>query len=164
MTNPLKTLFAEDLALLLARVPLGAYFAMAGYSKVFTIGAKAFAEKNAAMWPTVLPAELGTVYLTALPFVELLAGLMLIFGLFGRLAGGLVFLMLLSIIIAVGTSANPDPNAFVAFFKDPATPNRPFHANFIFLGAALVVTVMGSGGFSVDRFLFRGAGKPAGGK
>lgn len=162
MTNPLKTIFAEDLALLFARFPLGIYFFMAGFNKVFTVGATTFAEKSAAMWPTMFPPEVGRYYLTALPFVETLAGLMLIVGFLGRLAGGLAFLMLLSIVIAVGTSAEPNPNAFVAFFKDASVPGRPFNANFIFLGVALVTTVMGSGGFSVDRFLFAGGGKPAG--
>jgi uncharacterized membrane protein YphA (DoxX/SURF4 family) len=160
MTNPLKTLFAEDLALLLARLPLGAYFFTAGFNKVFDIGPRVFADKNLGLWPTFLPSELGRYYLTALPFVEVLAGLMLILGFLGRLAGGLAFLMLLSITIAVGVSARPEPNAFVAFFKDAAVPGRPFHANFIFLGVAFVVMVMGSGGFSVDRFLFSGGGKP----
>jgi putative oxidoreductase len=144
VTNPLKSLFMEDLALLLTRVPLGAYVAVAGYAKIFDVGVRKFADKSMGMWPTWLPEELGRYYLTALPFVELIAGVMLVIGLLGRVAAGLIFLMLVSIIIAV------------AEFKDSAATSRPFHTNYILVGAALLLTCIGSGGFSVDRFLFRG--------
>ncbi len=151
MTNPLKTAFAEDVALFAARFPLGVYFAIAGYNKI-SKGATAFAESSMKLWPTWLPEEMGRVYLNTLPYAELVAGIMLAVGFVGRLAGGLVFLMLLSITIALGV------------LKDPDALGLPFHTNYILLGLALIPTVMGSGGLSADRFLFsrRMVGKPSG--
>lgn len=142
MNNPLASLFAMNASILLARASLGIYFVIAGYNKVTGPGIAAFAKGASAMLPAWMPPALGNAYLMALPIVEVLAGAMLVIGLLGRLSAGLISLMLISIIIALNA------------FKDADAPNRPFHANFVMLGLALVLTTVGPGGFSVDRFLF----------
>ena len=148
MNNPLASLLAMNASILLARVSLGAYFIIAGYNKITGPGVAAFAKGAATMLPTWMPPALGNAYLMALPVVEVLAGVMLVLGLLGRVGAGLISLMLISIIIALNV------------WTDPDVPNRPFHANYVMLGLALVLTTVGPGGFSVDRFLFNR--KPAG--
>ncbi|HEV7300258.1 MAG TPA: DoxX family protein [Tepidisphaeraceae bacterium] len=149
MNNPLASLFAMNASLLLARASLGVYFVIAGYNKITGPGIEAFASKSAGLLPSWMPAALGNAYLTALPVVEVLAGAMLVVGFLGRVGAGLCCLMLISIIIALGV------------WKDPDAMNRPFHANYIMLGLALVLTTVGPGAFSVDRLLFNRKAAPA---
>ena len=149
MNNPLASLFAMNASLLLARASLGAYFAIAGINKITGPGIGAFVKKSTGLLPSWMPPALGNAYLTALPVVEILAGVMLVVGFFGRVGAGLCSLMLISIIIALGV------------WKDPDAMTRPFHANYIMLGLALVLTTVGPGALSVDRVLSNRKAAPA---
>src|SRR3954453_1844971 len=105
MPNPLRSKASHCLGLLLARVPLGVLFFLAGLMKIQQIGVHEFAEKSKGLLPPWLPTPLGMAYLHALPFVELITGVMAVLGLGGRIAGLLMSLMLISIMIATGFKA-----------------------------------------------------------
>src|SRR5579862_8650870 len=101
MKNPLRSESSTSLGLLLARLPIGAFFLLNGYTKVARIGLEPFVAAHIDDVPKVMPPWFGSNYLHALPFAEMLVGLMLMAGLFTRLAGFVASLMVLSFLIAV---------------------------------------------------------------
>jgi uncharacterized membrane protein YphA (DoxX/SURF4 family) len=129
-----------NLGLLLVRLPFGLFFLLAGVSKIRG-GISNFVEHAGKMTPAWLPQLLGSAYLHALPFAEILTGLMVMLGLLTRVAGVLQTLMLISIIIALG-GVKPVPNT------------GPFHFNAIYLGIALMLALVGPGAWSIDQALF----------
>lgn len=133
-----------DFGLLLARVPLGVYFALAGFAKV-KAGVPEFVAGSMKAIPPFMPEILGKAYLYALPFVELVVGGCLVVGLLGRLSALLATLMLISFTIAV-TGLKDDP--------------KPFHSNLVYLGVALCLTLIGPGRISIDAMFPRRAPKP----
>ena len=126
---------AADLALLLARIPLGAYFMLAGVNKV-KAGTAEFVSGAAGSIPEFLPTFLGRGYLHALPWMEIVVGVCLILGLFTRFTGLLMSLMLTSFMIAV-TGVKP-------------AGGGPFHYNLVYLGLALCFMLVGPGRLSID--------------
>lgn len=134
---------ARSVALLCGRVPLGLFFLIAGIGK-FRGGIGNFATGAAGAIPPWLPHGVGAGFLHALPFFEVTVGGLVVLGLFTRLAGLVMALLLLSFIIAV---------------TGVVDPNLPFQPNVVFLGLAIVLAVMGGGGISVDGFRRR---KPKG--
>src|SRR5436190_2903125 len=126
-----------NIGLFLARIPLGAYFLLAGLHKITggVSGFVSFASKNLPPW---MPPALGKAYLYSLPFVELITGAMVILGIFTRFNAFIQSLILISILIAMGV-------------YDKA--GGPFHPNLVFLGLALMLAVVGGGDWSVDRMM-----------
>lgn len=130
----------SHLALLLTRVMLGLYMAGAGWRKIEG-GVGAFVSGNfAKSKPAWLPDAIATPYGHAIPWLELSLGLLLIAGLFSRVAGVANAVLLLSIAIAVG--------AFKGF--------APHHA-MVFCALSLLIASVGPGRFSIDA-LFRHKG------
>ena len=130
-----------SIGLLLARVPLGLYFLVAGISKF--IGEKSisgFVERELPRAERFMSANLSRNFLTSLPFIEVAVGILLIAGLLTRVTAGIVSLLLISFVIAL---------EFKNVFK------IPFHPNLVFLGTALAIMLCGPGSLSVDRLLFR---------
>jgi putative oxidoreductase len=138
-----------DLALLLLRVPLGLYFAIAGFNKFFGPGVGNFVASNMENATNFMPAFLARIYLFLLPGVEVVVGLMVALGVLTRVASMLSALMLLSFIIA----ATGVQLTIVRITSD--TPGIPFHANVVFLALALAIVLLGSGRFALDRLLKR---------
>ena len=150
MTNPLKTQGSTNLGLLLVRLPVGAFFFLAGYDKVFHKGVEKFVEATfASMRPIPFEVSHGlmSAYLHAIPFLELVIGTWLVVGMLGRLSAFVASLMLVTYIMGkTGTQADP----------------WPFHANLIFLGVTLCTLLAGPGNLSLDHLLFnRKKKKPA---
>jgi uncharacterized membrane protein YphA (DoxX/SURF4 family) len=144
MANPLHGQGSTSLGLLAARVPLGVYFVIAGFNKLAGDSSlKSFVDGNIGSVPNWFPEALGQAYLYSLPFAEIIVGLALVLGLFGRFAGLLASLMLASFIIAI-TGIKHE--------------KLPFQPNAIFLGTALLVMLAGPGGISVDQMIW-GKGK-----
>ena len=146
LVTPMRNLLASpastSLGLLLARVPLGAFFVVAGFGKFTTPGGvPGFVSGSAAAVPRVVPEALGRIYLNAVPYAEVLVGAMLVLGVMARVAGALAAAMLVSFIVAV------------TGIRDP---NLPFHPNVIFLGIALLVLLAGPGSISMERFIWGG--------
>ncbi len=132
-----------DAALLMNRLSLGLMFLLAGVRKLIptdegqTVMQKlsGFAGFVASQAP--LPEMLGRGYGYALPFVEVIAGGMLVIGIAGRVAAGLVTLMLLSFMMAMGLSLWP-------------AEGPPFGKELILFTLAVLLTVTGPGRMSLD--------------
>ena len=142
MTNPLRTETSHDLGLLLARLPIGVFFLLAGIGKVRS-GVTDFVHANANRLPDFLPRPIGETYLYAVPFLEILVGTLAILGLLGRTTGLVMAAMLISFMIGVtGIKGS----------------SGPFHYNLVFLGLSLLLFLTGPGRISADRFWRRDAG------
>ena len=157
MINKLVASPLMDLAVLLNRLALGAYLGWAGVGKVggevskipSSLGSFYRSPGYQKMQPDWLPESLAQVHGFALPWVELLCGLLLILGLLGRVAAGVAALLLLSIVVALGM--------WYGLFIEQVnydTPENPqpglFHPSVIMLTLAILLTVTGSGRFSLD--------------
>ena len=142
MTNPLKTDASTSLGLLLARLPIGAFFFLAGYDKVFKTGVDTFV-KSANTVARPLPFEVSqgimNAYLHAVPFLELVVGTWLVVGILSRVSALIGGLMLVSFMVGcTGITMN----------------GAPFHPNLIYLGMLLCVLMAGPGHLSLDQLLF----------
>lgn len=135
----------SSLVILLNRLSLGLYFAIAGWGKLlgeFRNGFGSFYRDDSfqGLQPRWLPDFAALPYGYALPWLELILGVLLVIGLFGRLAAVGVALTLLSIALAVVSSGT--------FFDGPG----PFHHSAILLTLAIMLALIGPGGFSIDAF------------
>jgi uncharacterized membrane protein YphA (DoxX/SURF4 family) len=117
---------------LLLRLPLGAFFITAGWSKLYVLGG--FVDQVKAFG--ILPENIAALYGTLLPYLEVFVGVTLLIGLWTTLSGILAALMLFSFVIAFGFF----PGDFQIFNKD-----------LILLGCALSVLYSGAGAYSVDN-------------
>lgn len=119
---------------LIARLPLGAYFMLAGLEKLNNL--PSFIEEVHKF--NILPSALATLYGTLLPYVEIGAGGLMVLGLWTTLATILTSLMLISFIYALGVHAAPN--------------SRLFNKDIILLGTSLSLLYSGAGAWSIDRF------------
>lgn len=136
----------SDIALILLRVPLGLYFALAGYNKIAGPGIKAFAQSQLENVPP-FAQSIGSVYLHALPVGEILIGLMLILGLFTRFAAALIALMLLSFLIAMMKPFN------IVHLTAPSQ-GGPFDPNILLLLLSIALVLVGGGRLALGGLLF----------
>src|SRR4051794_13718982 len=86
---------AASLGLLLARIPLGAYFIAASVGKL-QFGIDKFAAAHIESARHYLPERFAQPYLTTLPWVEMVVGIFLIVGLLTRVSALVMALMLVS--------------------------------------------------------------------
>jgi uncharacterized membrane protein YphA (DoxX/SURF4 family) len=145
MTNPLRTEKSLNLGLLLARLPMGAFFLIAGIQKLH-MGIDRFVgyARSSGSAPRAVPPEWVNNYLHAVPFLELAVGTLLILGLVGRLGGLIGALMVIS--FTIGYSG--------LHGQSPSDQGLPFHPNLIYLGLLLLVFLAGPGRISLDGLLF----------
>ena len=136
----------SDIALLLLRVPLGLYFALAGYNKIAGPGIKAFAQSQLENVPP-FAQSIGSVYLHALPVGEIVIGLMLALGLFTRFAAALIALMLLSFLIAMMKPFN------IVHITPPAQ-GGPFDSNILLLLLSIALVLVGGGRLALGHLWF----------
>ncbi len=128
------------LMLLINRLAVGAYFTIAGINKLKPtmtdgVGEKLSGFANHVAENAPLPEVLGLVYGYALPFAEILCGILLIVGMFARPVAWIMALMVVSFIIgATGLAAD----------------GQPFHANVIMLALIVLLAVTGPGAISLD--------------
>ena len=127
-----------NLELILLRVPIGAFFALAGVSKVQG-GVANFVGKVSGTVPPYLPQQVGKAYLYALPWAEIIVGVCFILGVFTRFTGLLASLMLISFVMAATGWR--------------AQGGGPFHTNLVLLGITLAIMLLGPGKISVDAVL-----------
>src|SRR4051794_41917475 len=82
---------SANLGLFLARVPLGAWLLLSGFSRFAgkSGGVEVFVRKSLAVMPAWMPAAAGRPYLLAVPYAEIVLGAALILGIGGGPAGGL---------------------------------------------------------------------------
>lgn len=142
MTNPLKSDASTSLGLFLARAPMGAFFLLAGYQKVFKIGVDNFVKSaiaSARPLPFHVSPDLMNMYLHAVPFLELTVGTWLLVGILTRVGAFVAGLMLYSFILG-------STGWWMA--------GGLFSQNVIFLGLVLGVLLAGPGCVSLDHVLF----------
>jgi uncharacterized membrane protein YphA (DoxX/SURF4 family) len=137
MRNPLASDLSGNIGLLLARIPLGLYFALAGYAHFRT---QNFATQYVAALPAWMPSEAGKGYSTVVPFIEMAVGALLILGLTTRVGGFLAAAMTGLLVAAAGFSLDPDG----------AHKLLPL----IVLGLSILLLCTGGGKFTLDNFLF----------
>lgn len=118
---------------LFLRIGIGAYFMLAGFSKIDQIDK--FVEQVNSFG--ILPKFLGTIYAMLLPYVEIGVGGLLIAGMWTTLAGSIASLLLISFIYAFGTF----PGGSHIFNKD-----------LVLLAGTVSLMYSGAGALSVDRF------------
>ena len=140
MKNPLASDLSSNLGLLLARIPLGLYFALAGYTHFKT---QNFATQYVAALPTWMPSEAGKGYSAVLPFLEMAVGALLILGLTTRVGGLLAAVITGLVVAAAGFRLYPDPG----------------HQMLVILGLSVLMLCLGGGKFTLDNFLFNGKKK-----
>ena len=118
---------------LLIRLSLGAYFILAGLSKLDNLEGFVVEVKKLA----ILPEPFATLYGTLLPYIEIGGGSFLILGIWTTLAAIIISLLLASFVFAFGIF----PNNTDLFNKD-----------LILLAASLSLMYSGAGAFSIDQF------------
>ena len=137
------------LALLLTRLTVGSYFAAAGVRKLsgeLNEGLGTFYSTSfKGLQPGWLPDALAAPYGYALPWMEVILGVMLVLGLFGRLAAALIGLMIVSFTIALAMKMGWRA-------QGPDTPH-PFNANYIQIAVCFLLACTGPGSLSLDRVL-----------
>ena len=134
--------FLENLALLLARLTLGLGFALAGLAQVRHGAENSFMLKFRPDW---LPANLFDAYGKTLPWLELGIGGLLILGLFTRVCGSLLFLL-----IAI--------HCATAFDATPSTGNAFLQAATL-AAFGLVIALTGGGKWALEERMGGGGGK-----
>ncbi len=149
MKNPFNHPAWIDISLLLGRIVLGLYMLLAGWNKMRS-GVPGFVNGGfSKMRPDWLSESLATPYGYALPFLELLGGLMLILGLFTRPAAGVLTLVLLSISIA-----QMNANGITGIAGD----GPPFHHSYVMTAMCLMLAIIGSGRLALDPLYFASGG------
>jgi len=126
-----------NLGLLLARLPMGALFLVAGIHKVKD-GVQSFVDSQIGNVPAQVPHAWAEQYLHALPYAEIVIGSLLILGLFGRLAGFVGAFVVTTIIIG-----------YTGVFAG----NLP-HPNLIYVGLLLMILLVGPGAIGLDGLMF----------
>ena len=120
------------------RISLGAYFVLAGLTKMDHIDA--FVQQVKAFG--VLSNAFATAYGGVLPYMELIAGVLLISGFMTTVASVLASVLLFTYIYAIGLF----PYSKIAF------ASNLFNKDIILFCAAISLMYTGPGAFSIDRF------------
>jgi uncharacterized membrane protein YphA (DoxX/SURF4 family) len=128
--------------MLLARLPVGAFLLVAGYTK-WKSGVDAFATEHITHVPLSVPRDWGLHYLQAVPYAEIAAGAMIMLGFLTRLAGFVSAAMVISYMIGEHLLQQE---------------GLPFHPNFIYVGILLAIFLVGPGKISIDGLLFKKRG------
>ncbi|HEY1684438.1 MAG TPA: DoxX family protein [Tepidisphaeraceae bacterium] len=141
MKNPINSPAFTNLGLLLVRIPLGILFICAGWNKIHG-GISHFVSFASPHLPDFMPSYIGKTYLYLFPIFELGMGLLVLLGLWTRLAAFILSLMLISIIWA---------------FSGIHDKVFAFHPNVMFLAVALLLFLAGGGSFTLDRMIKAGS-------
>jgi len=127
-----KPLFPNHYGPLFLRVSLGAYFLMAGLSKLDWI--PKFTDQVIKF--NILPTQIAQLYAMLLPYTEIMVGTLLIIGMLTRLTCYIGGALLFSFIYAFGVF--------------PAGEVMFFNKDIILLAVILSILSTGAGAFSVD--------------
>ena len=149
MKNPVGCEGCNSLALLLARLPLGATLIFAGVKK-FQLpgGVSEFVRDYGSRVPSYMPEQFGPYYLQAVPYAEVILGALLVVGLLTRVSGLLSAAMLVSFAMAVTGFVN-------------TTGSGPLvQSPVVYAALALIALLAGPGKISLDGLFFgRRAGR-----
>jgi uncharacterized membrane protein YphA (DoxX/SURF4 family) len=98
--RPLSAIFTGRTFILVLRVFLGAVFVYSSADKVFDPARFAIAVRGYEL----IPMPLTNIFALVLAWAELIAGIMLVFGIYARQAAAAILLLLVMFIIAIGTT------------------------------------------------------------
>ncbi len=140
MTNPFKSHTSRQIGLLIPRIPMGLIFICASISK-FQGGIKDFVNDHKHQLPDILPSPVEQTYLYAIPFLELVVGILILIGLLTRTASTVASLMLLSFMIAITGAYAPGHPLQISF-------------NLAYLAITLMLVMSGPGTISVDHAIW----------
>ena len=150
MSNPFNHPAWIDISLFLARLVLGLYMLLAGWAKI-SGGLYEFVKNQVhPLKPSWLPDQVTYGYGFALPVLELVTGLLLVLGLFTRLAAGVMTVVLPSIAIALF-------GRYGITGLEKAGP--PFQHAIVFATLAFLLSIVGSGRLALDPLYSGGGGK-----
>jgi len=138
MNNPFASETSTNIGLLVARIPIGGHFLMAGYLHLLG-GLGSFKGSYLERAPEWMPRAAASVYAYGLPFVELAAGLMLVLGFTTRL--GAAFAALITFIMMTDGGVH-------------LYPHKGHHTT-VYLGVALMVLCAGGGRYALERFVIK---------
>jgi len=144
-SNPAGSTLSQNLGLLLARLPLGAYLLFVGYTH-FTGGLAHFADAHDRVLNHLMPPAVAGGLLRSVPVIELAAGAFLVLGIFSRTGGLLASLALVTVLVSM--------------WDLHGHGDMPFNPLLILSGFALYLGLAGAGGLSLDRLVW-GKGKRA---
>ncbi len=156
MLTPSQHSLLHRIALLLIRLSLGAYLFFAGYNKAFKMGATL--GESAKAWmangynpkvPAWLPGFIATPYGYAIPWLEMLCGLLLVLGMFFRSSAAATTFLLASIAVAVVADAG----------SISGSDRLGVHHSIVMACVAFLLIFTGPGGFSIDALLPKGRRK-----
>ena len=143
MRNPLACEISTNLGILVARLALGITLLMAGYSH-FSGDVTVFANSNVTNLPRWMPGDAASAYSLILPFMEMAAGGMLIFGLTTRI-GGLLGAIITGVVISARGLHMP--------------PHAEEHLP-VYLALAILLMCLGGGKLTLDALLFQKKSHP----
>ena len=141
MKNPFSSETSTHIGLLVARIPIGAHFLMAGYLHLKG-GLGSFVGSYLGRSPDWMPQPVASAYAYGLPFLELAAGAMLILGMTTRV--GATFATLITFIMLTDSGLRLYPH--------------PGHHTTVYLGIALLILCAGGGKYALERFVIRKKG------
>ena len=153
-SNPLTVLLTNKVFILVLRVFLGIVFVLASADKVLEPDKFAVAVRGYQL----LPVELSNLFAIVVAWGELIAAIMLIFGVFTRKAAGAIFLLLLmftgAIAIVMIRGIAVDCGCF-ANEGGSQTGARLIIRNIFLMVTSLMVMRFESGYFGLSKFFSR---------
>ena len=137
---------AYDAGLFLLRLVFGGYFLWAGINKALgeiNQGLGSFYNGPfKGLQPTWLPDVLAAPYGYALPWLEIVLGVMLVLGLFSTIVALVIALMIVSFTVALALK--------MGWTAQPPDAGGPFSPNYLQIVAHLALAIMGPGRWSID--------------
>ncbi|MEM1097850.1 MAG: DoxX family protein [Planctomycetota bacterium] len=137
---------ASDFGLFILRVAMGGYFTAAGvYKAIGEVqgGSGSFYEGNfKQLQPDWLPNVFAAPYGYALPWLEIVLGVMLVVGLFGRVSAALIGSMIVSFTVALALK--------LGWTAQPPDAPGPISGNYLQIAAYVALVALGPGRWSVD--------------
>jgi putative oxidoreductase len=154
-----------SLLLLLNRLGLGGYMAATGLRKVAAelrqgIGTFLRGDAYLGRQPSWLPDFVATTYGYALPWVELLLGLLILLGLCTRVSAWLLVALLTSIALALAGAGELIALTAVSETGERLLVTRVHHIN-VMVPVALLLAAVGGGRWSIDSLCPRCPSKKA---
>lgn len=145
MIHPAQNHLLHQIALLLARLSLGIFLIKVAIGKVYEPG-KSISQsitdwmtKYHSQTPSFIPGFIATPYGYAIPWLEIILGLLLVLGLFFRVTTLAITFLLISIAIAIIAQAG--------------TPISAIHFSVVMATLSLLLFFTGPGQLSVDASL-----------
>jgi uncharacterized membrane protein YphA (DoxX/SURF4 family) len=152
--NPLTVLLTNKVFILVLRIVLGVVFVLASADKVLEPDKFAVAVRGYQL----IPIELSNLFAIVIAWGELIAAIMLIFGVFTRQAAAAIFLMLVMFTVAIAIMMVRGVVVDCGCFSNEGgsqTGLRLIIRNLFLMATALMIMRFESGYFGLSKFFSR---------